>query len=56
MKKNDFFVRKENRLDEVEGKWLASMGGGKTIYTIWNSYSSSIITNIVENLQVKTNH
>ena len=44
--------RKLKQLAELEEKWQATQGTSKSIYSIWHSYSSSIVTNIVENLQV----
>ena len=47
-----YFLRKERKLAELEEKWQATQATSKSIYAIWRSYSSSIVTNIVENLQV----
>ncbi|XP_076807510.1 intermembrane lipid transfer protein VPS13D-like [Clavelina lepadiformis] len=46
-------ARKLKQLAELEEKWQATQGTSKSIYSIWHSYSSSIVTNIVENLQVR---
>ena len=49
---SSFYARKAKKLAELEEKWQASQATSKSFYAIWRSYSSSIVTNIVENLQV----
>jgi len=46
------YSRKSKQLAALEEKWRASQSASKSLYALWQSYSSSIVTNIVENLQV----
>lgn len=45
--------RKTQQLEELEDKWHATQSSTpSSFYALWNSYSSSIVTKIIENLQV----
>ncbi|XP_078487112.1 intermembrane lipid transfer protein VPS13D isoform X2 [Ciona intestinalis] len=44
---------KYKQLTAREEKWHASYGFNRSIYGIWQAYSSSIVTKILQNLQVR---
>ncbi|XP_077970761.1 intermembrane lipid transfer protein VPS13D-like isoform X2 [Styela clava] len=43
--------QKQRELEALEEKWRAKHGQNTSLYSVWYSYSSSIITTIMENLQ-----